>query len=289
MVETLSKGVGERIVDRLFTPAFLFWASAAGLYLRATGELSLDFLDRWSQIETLAAAAIFIMVVSGSSFVVEYLHFPVLRLLEGYWPQRLQPLRQVLVARWGRRYRADRDRWRDLNDNFDSLSADERREYAHLDAELSQLPSLRELMPTQLGNVMKAAELHAWRRYRLASVIVWPRLWLAMPQEARDELAAARRRLDRRIGLFIWSALFTLWSFLSPWVVFVTVVGLVVSYRAAVSSATIHGELYRAAFDLYHRDTVCLLGWDLEVVSGPLPREIGEQVTQFLFGGQRPR
>lgn len=288
MVETVSTGLGQRVVDRLFTPAFLFWAAGALLYLRAKDNLALDYFEEWSQLETLRAAATFVFLVTGSSLVVEYLQFPVLRFLEGYWHNRLSPLRQVMVERRRRQKLAGRNRWTELRDRFDSLSTDERREYASLDTYLARFPPRDEMMPTMLGNVMKTAELHAWRRYRLASVVAWPRLWLAMPQEARDELAAARRRLDRRIGLFIWSALLTIWSCLSPWALVVALAGLAISYRASLAAASTHGELFRSAFDLYHRNMVAQLGWDLAGLSGPLPLAVGNQVTLFLFGGQRP-
>lgn len=52
------------------------------------------------------------------------------------------------------------------------------------------------LMPTRLGNVLRAAESGVEDKYGIDPVPCWPALWLVLPDETRTEVTAARASLD---------------------------------------------------------------------------------------------
>ncbi len=78
------------------------------------------------------------------------------------------------------------------------------------------------LMPTALGNVMKAAELYPQQRYRLDAVVIWSRLQPLLPAEYTELLQQAKTSIDVLltlstytwlfgVPLAVWSALRTAW------------------------------------------------------------------------------
>lgn len=63
---------------------------------------------------------------------------------------------------------------------------------------LRQFPILREeVMPTRIGNTIRAGETRPWHWYGLDTVIVWPQLWLVLPQRVCGDVTTARRQLAR--------------------------------------------------------------------------------------------
>jgi Flp pilus assembly protein CpaB len=71
-------------------------------------------------------------------------------------------------------------------------------------------PRRDDVMPTQLGNVLKAAERYAWERYHLDAVLIWSRLQPALPKEFSDPLQDAKTSLDLVVTLSGFSLLFGL-------------------------------------------------------------------------------
>lgn len=57
------------------------------------------------------------------------------------------------------------------------------------------------VMPTLMGNVLKAAEVLVWKRYHLNAVSIWPRLQSSLPKEFADALHDARMSLDMMLTL----------------------------------------------------------------------------------------
>lgn len=75
-----------------------------------------------------------------------------------------------------------------------------------------------EIMPTQLGNVLKASEMYAGERYNLDAVLIWPRLLPALPKEFVESFSSAKVSLDLMVTLSAYILLFGLP--LSVWLVF---------------------------------------------------------------------
>lgn len=67
-----------------------------------------------------------------------------------------------------------------------------------------------EIMPTQLGNVLKASEMYAGERYHLDAVLIWPRLLPGLPKEFVESFSSAKVSLDLMVTLSAYILLFGL-------------------------------------------------------------------------------
>lgn len=137
------------------------------------------------------------------------------------------------------------------------------RELAALDAEwlLSFPPDRDWLMPTMLGNILRAAEAYATKRYGMDSVVLWPRLEAFISDDLLKALSTARLAMDFMLVLsmlsFVFSTIFCPFVALTSnqWDLFlVCAAGFWLAwfcYVNALQSASYYGELIKTAFDLY--------------------------------------
>lgn len=269
-------------------PATLFWGAGVALHGYSVGGFTtlLEVVQGSSLAVLLLMAAGVLMVISASSAAVDVTLPYVLRWLEGYWPNRIGRLRDWKAAKARTRFRRKRDRWRELARRHAVLDHAEHAEYRSLDEQLLSYPDHPSLvLPTRLGNVLRAAESYSMRRYGLAAVIMWPRVWFATPDHVRDELTAARRSLDSSLRGFVWSLLFTVWLGFSWWVLPVAFSGCLLAHLRMLATSATYAELVKATFDVYHRDVFLQLGWissRSDVLE--LPTE-GERLSVFIRRG----
>ena len=149
------------------------------------------------------------------------------------------------------------------------------------------------VMPTALGNTLRAAEHRAGRRYGLDTVVVWPRLYPMLPERMLAILDDERTQLDVAVrfcvvlgvasvvslGLLITHG----WWLLVP----VASLGLAwLAYRAAVGAALAYGEGLETAFDLHRFELLHALHLPLPATSEE-ERVLNQQLTAFLLQGQR--
>ncbi|MEV1005619.1 hypothetical protein [Nonomuraea sp. NPDC050202] len=122
------------------------------------------------------------------------------------------------------------------------------------------------MLPTALGNILRAGELRPLRRYGLDVLIAWPRLWLVLPETARQEISGARTRLDVVGRTMVWALAAGVWSVFVWWAVPVAVLLAISAYRGGVlPAARVYSDLVEAAFDLYR--------WELyKALRLPMPK-----------------
>ncbi len=307
--ENVLSGLAQKWSDRLVSPAFAFWLAGAYLYGQRLGWQEvlkgLEALPVPLQILVILVGS---LIVAGSAIAVESLQERVLRLMEGYWPSWLR-----LLWRWGvarQTYHRDyiKRRLDALVARWEQLSPEEVQTYIHLDAQFRAYPRRYPLLPTRLGNLLRAAEEHPDARYGLVTGVVWPHLWLILPEQARKDIAEVRERLNAAVRLCIWGVLFLVWliwtlpgpywplpsvfnrAWLSTaftnvlmggWPFFVGM-GLVWwGHRRALAAAQVYGDLLRAIFDLYRDNLYEALKWP----KGEDERRSGDALTQFLWRG----
>jgi hypothetical protein len=293
-------GLGGKLADRvaaaLFSPSLVFWAVGALAWLASRGGPDTwpagvrEFARRVTAAQTglrvtvvLAAIAVLIL----TSRLVGWLTPPALRLMEGYWPSAVAPLRRRLVGRFERRRKNDTERWRGLQRPAEELDATELAELLRLDRRLRRLPLLaQQLMPTRLGNILRASETRPARKYGLDPVVCWPQLWLLLPDTVRGEVSLARARLDSAVATVLWGGLILLWTGWSRWTLLLAVVVAVSGYLAALREAAAFGDLVEAAWDLHRAELYRAVRWPLP--GNPAEEyRAGRALTSYLRRGAR--
>lgn len=141
-----------------------------------------------------------------------------------------------------------------------------------------------DVMPTRLGNILRAAEDHALDRYGINAIVVWPRLYVLLPDQFTSALAAAKVPLDLMAVIGVLGAAFTvagtaIAAVMLPWYVPLAcaVGGLLVTslaYEGAVQAARPYAQLVRAGFDV-HR------GLLLDAIGLSRPRSYGGERGQW--------
>ncbi len=292
--EGLTKGLSDRWSAQSLSAAFLFWFGGALAWVWRHhgywGQGWQDLVDAVKAVDNpalyLALAVGGLLVLTASSLAAQWVQLPLLRLLEGYWPGPLEQIR-FEVAQWRiEGLQKKEDRWQALADiPADRRTAAQQTEYARIDAELARVPvDPRRLMPTTLGNILRSAEEYSQVRYGLAAGVCWPRLWLVLPNETQNALSAARGQLDGAVRLFLWGALFVLWTFWAWWAIVAALAMVLIAYWAMLQAAGVYGDLLRSAFDL-HRSKL------YQAVRFPLPEtpqdEVnqGQRLSEYLFRG----
>jgi hypothetical protein len=283
-------------------PAIVFWVGAtlawafAGPGLSRLTEIS-EWLNRQTAVAQLVTMLVTLAVIAASAIVVQRLTSILLRLMQGYWPLWLDPLGGSLLSREEKRKNRDERTWQEMTLHRHSgdaeLTSRERAELSMLERRRRHRPVLHsELMPTRLGNILRAAETRPGHRYGFEAVIVWPRLWLVLPDAVRQELAAARKALDVSVAVVLWGTAFVAFT---PWVWWAAPLGIAVAATASwwwvPSRAELFADLVEATYDLYRSALYMQLRWPLP--STPAEElASGNALTEYLLRGsdaQQPR
>lgn len=199
---------------------------------------------------------------------------------EGYWPKLL----------WNR-YKSARG----VNDEWAKLKKE--RTNARNNPTLHALiheqlfygyPSQEDkLLPTQLGNILKAAEDYAKSNYGMDIVFWWPRLWLILPETVQQEIEDSQTPMISLLNLATQLVvisfagfLYLCWQYKGSWGLFAffaafipLIVGITLTafaYHGAVSHAKIYGTLIRSVVDIYRFDL-------LRALHQPMPQNPYEE------------
>lgn len=261
--------LSRRLIVGCFTPAF-FTTLALSL-LVAEGTLPELYRD--------AAGGTKILILGGfallAGLLLSGLQYPLLRLAEGYW---------LFNAPEGRRRKRLSDRLVERHEKvFEELHAAKQatavspaRTRAALALDRLYPPERHLLLPTKLGNAIRAFESHPTQRYGLDGIAAWPRISLLLDDGERAALDEAMTNFA-----FFFNALVCvnaaalvlivdrLWhapggvpgtAAIVLAVVAATAALSWLMYRGLFDAATGWGEPVRAAFDLHRFDLYDRLG-----------------------------
>lgn len=296
-IGTISGLFDKRFLVTAWFPVFCFGAAAVILVALVVGpDAAIETWDSWSPIKQLWTSAGALVLVTLAAYVCNNFTYGLVQLYEGYWPDWMEPIQRWCVRRQARRWtqlQAKMDRLHTHKYNLvvsqgldpsqeqvQAVGAVQER-YNRLYAESATFfpPTENRLMPTRLGNVLRAAEDYATQAYNLDSVLVWPRLVPHLPSAYQEQLAQASTPMVATLFCATLSGLFALVG--GGWLLFggvyrpllfVAVVGggilfARVFYETAVQSAVEYGVLIRTAFDLYRHQLLKAL--DLPVPASP--------------------
>lgn len=290
-LESLGGKLGEQWVASLLTPAFAFWLGGflAWVDRFGWGDLQQSFTQLVEPLQVAVLIGI-LLVITASGFAIQKFDLAILRFFEGYWHPWLNPIRDRLIAQQQKACDRLDNRWQRLKHKQSqaNFTAADREQLSKIDGQLRQFPVQRDrIMPTQLGNILRAAESQPAIKYGLDAIICWPRLWLVLPDNAKKDLQEARADLNTAARVWLWGILFLIWAVWAWWAIPVGLFMAWFAYGWMLESATTYGDLLESAFDLYRLELY-------KTLHLPLPqnpdseRKLGQQLTEYLWrGGDR--
>jgi hypothetical protein len=284
MFTTFLKGLGGYF-DRnwlvsSFFPSLTFWAAGLLVYVWMRGPAAMLklWLGQKAELQVLATVAA-LSGVTLFAYLISNAQTSIIRFFEGYWEHipmawlrgarrhhyqkkflflkasinRLVAEKQKLEPSLRESAAADHQK---ALDTSRELNADEREWFLFYPFEEDRV------MPTRLGNIIRAAELYALGRYGIDAVVVWPRLYPYLPESFLKELVDVKASMTFMLVTSALSFTFALLSCLllpfltTNWPLMLACVsggGLLawVCYRSSLQSASLYAELIKTAFDLY--------------------------------------
>ncbi|WP_306207762.1 hypothetical protein [Actinoplanes sp. RD1] len=196
-----------------------------------------------------AAAAV---VIAVAALLLEPLELASVRILEGYWPD-LGPFRRLAEAgRAVQRRRKEKAQFLQQTAGVRGVPA------GSFVRAVRRYPDGEDLLPTTLGNRLRAFESSAGKPYGIDAIELWPRLYFVLPDSALSYINRSRTQLDTACRLcltFGVSALisagllfaYPLWWLLPG----ALVLAAVIAYQAALAAAENYGITVTAAVDVY--------------------------------------
>ncbi len=235
----------------------------------------------------------FFLVLTFLAYLFSATTRPLVQTWEGYtWPKRM---RRWKTASHRRRWEAEKQKLRERRDGEERARAQQSL-YAHYP------PQAEQLLPTEIGNILRAAESYGESRYGLDLPFWWSRLWNCLPktmQEAIEEslmqiiaylnlstllILIALAEIVGLLGAMLTKAL--VWdvrAFIPPAALLLLSWFL---YRGAVAYARIYGERIRVATDLYRFKLFEAL--HLPFPSTPLKeKQLWRRLTYWLYTADR--
>ena len=236
---------------------------------------------------------IILLIATMMGFTLTSLNTYVYKLFEGYiFPQYLKPLQRIELVR-ARQIKRKRDllnrkiqqteRWKQ-NWLQASMPAYQKNKMKRIDDRIGRWTNLRDalaadydqrypplesqIMPTRLGNILRAAESYPQDRYHVDAVALWPRMVWAIDKEYMSNVDAANDQCSFLLNSCLLSAIFTLLSWavsLYLWLDLIKssssvaylltgVVTLIMAwffYTASLLNVNKYGNLIRSSYDLF--------------------------------------
>jgi hypothetical protein len=230
------------------------------------------------------------------SIIMVPLQLVIIRLFEGYWPKIFYPF--TIIGKWMQKNKFDNiqneeDKELEKIDEQDNEKKKEIISKYHLKRILSYPdPEDKRILPTGLGNILRAAEDLVPIKYGLDAIITWTRLYIFLPDNIKTLLNDQRTKLDLSTRLsFIFlistiiSSLFFVKISLLSLIPIATFILFIICYKGSKQVAFGYGQLIHTAFDLYRFDL-------LKQLKVSLPKNIeeekkkGQEISSFLAAGE---
>lgn len=306
LLESVGKDTASTWLGLIRGPAVIFWfIGALAWWLAHPGVDVVRWLEQGNTATLIALVVITAALLIGSSILLIQVARPLLRLIEGYWPRWLNPVRTRCITSAINRQRNWQMEWSQLeeagttqagtsdpaqtspHDVADSTRVQQRQ--AALDQRLHDHPAdERKTMPSSVGNILRSSETYPEERYGLDAVVVWPVLWLLLPDATRNALSANRRELDQSVAVLAALCATLIWL---PWTWLVLIPALlgppVVHRVFIVPRARAFAQLVKATFDVHRLTLYANLRFSLP--SDPeAEHAAGVALTDYLWRGFPP-
>jgi len=233
-----------------------------------------EVLGAIDELNAQRVAAMLALVLIAS-LILHPFQFSLVRLLEGYWES--SRIGRPLSALGTELHRRRRRRLDQLAHDPQTRQELERQQWA---ADIfDQYPDEDRLLPTRLGNTLRAAEDEAGRRYNLPTIAIMPRLYPYFSDRFATVYVDRRNQLDAAVrfcAILALAAVISAGLLLAnggPWRLLPAVIVLLawISYQAAVRAAANFGQALFVALDLHRFDMIKALHY-------PLPANRAEEL-----------
>ncbi|MFJ8608960.1 hypothetical protein ACIRH0_17445 [Streptomyces sp. NPDC093675] len=269
-----------RVLSVHFAPCALFVAGVLALVRAGSFSGRSDWSAVWPQRPTALLGAIATVTVCAAVLALLLQPFQVraVRVLEGYWDR--WPLTAGLagILAW-----VQRKRWQALRRRAEAATGGDRARRVRADARrrLAAHPPADLLLPTALGNALRAGELSAGERYGLTTLTSWPRIYLQVSDRVAEVLRSTRDALDTAVNL-CWSFLLLTGAGCAAlhdepsawWLCGAGLVLAAVAYKGAVTAAQAYSGLMHVVYDLHRFDL-------LDALHHPLPSDRTSEEAVF--------
>ena len=301
LLTELGARLTERWVSALALPGALYLAVALAAYLlgwdRAwdAGHLVAE-ITRWAEdprVDTFGGQAVVFAAVLAGSSAVGLLAQGTGRLVESLWTaadwHRWPPPLRGWTVRWVESRRRRWDRLRGEVERTRAADDAEGRdgEVAFVSAydRMARLSPERPERPTWAGDRIGAMRTRLDRDHDADLAVLWPHLWLVLPEEARLEVTEARDALARATGLAAWALLYLpLAAWWYPAALVSAVLAAIARWRTRAAAET-YATLVEASVRLHAVDLADRVGVCHE---GRFDRDLGERLTLRLRASMPP-
>ena len=246
----------------------------------------------WVKIEEFVES---LSLTTGSLFVIavlillqllaaftDWITLPFLRLLEGYGKSPFL-------------FRSSKIKWKiekvkQMNIELDrlsmkgieNLSIKEKLKFNTLEQKLNEYPKEQSaVMPTRIGNVIRAIEEYPDYKYGLDIFVTWPRLWFLLPESMQKEIIAIKKAVNNHIKMMILGILFLGCSYFNLWAIAISLPAVFIGYQLTIKAIKTYGEVLNSAYDLHRFKLYKGLNWKLPLKPKDEKME-GKELTQFL-------
>ena len=258
-----------------FLPATAIALAAAGV-LALFGDLAV--LLKLAENEATLGTTLALAVVWLFSIVLMALNRSIVRFLEGYGA--FNPL-QVFLPLQVEQFRALTEEAAALKKPIDAAKAAGRKPDQEIAVSRARIliriaagfPDKEEwLLPTRLGNAIRAFEVYPRVVYGLEGIQGWSRLSAVVPEDYLRSINEAKAQLDfwvnlcvggAGIALFYWALAARAGACPDWWVSLLAVGAALLANGAARGAAMEWGALIMSAFDLYRDDLCKKLGLEI--------------------------
>lgn len=157
-------------------------------------------------------------------------------------------------------------------------------------------PTIKEMLPTRLGNLLRNGESYPLARYGVDAVRVWPRLYHIIPDSMRSSMNDVRASMESALAISFLAGLFApvsaifllLTDTVVVWVLVVLWGSLAISavaYQSALPAAAAYRDHIRAAFDLHRLELLSQMQMPMPVTARE-ERAVWAHVVEFLGSGE---
>lgn len=235
-----------------------------------------NYYEGLGLVQNLWTISIIIIISWLISIFLMLLNRGLIRFLEGYHYLET-PLGKFMIKLQKRKYNRLRKKTEQLKEEYfryknagEMPPAQLTKKYGNILSNfVSRYPDSKYIMPTSLGNIIKASERYPRKIYGIDSILFWSRIMLIVPKDSKDMLNSAKAQLDFAINSLYFTAIIIVEYFalslitntyLHVWIPVLALILFKIFYRYTLTSALEWCECIKSIYDIYRKNLLTQMG-----------------------------